>query len=334
MVFVGVGTDCFGRLGISSLLERVSEDVAIVEVPAYWQFLLEICIESAVSGEHCEYPLCLLLVFDLVLVRFRGAILVVVLLFIGLPIFLLASFELQVLFPVFDFGQSFFSTFELEFVNIVEYLDHPIQVLFLMQIQDNIVAGFFIRTLFGFVKLECQFIRRGFCEDAVDFGAEQLYVVPARVGQSEGLFEQQFLLGISCVEFVLAFEGSSDALLERNVEFLDDFESQSSHEGCFDVIEDVEDGFRYLQFVFEGQFPSHVDFQFAQEEQHSFHEEVIFPSFAGDVVVADFLAEEGEQLRVGVFADEGALEQSVRKVDEVFVVVGEVLEGEEVEDHV
>lgn len=100
------------------------------------------------------------------------------------------------------------------------------------------------------------------------------------------------------------------------------------------MVENEEENFSNFDLVIIANFPSTVDFNLPQQKQHSFNKEVIFPSLVADIVTADFLCQQGDQLVIFVLTNEGSLNEKVGEIDEVFILVREILEGDEVQDNI
>lgn len=73
------------------------------------------------------------------------------------------------------------------------------------------------------------------------------------------------------------------------------------------------------------------DFELPQQEGDSFDEEQILPSFGGEVVVADLLLEQFEDVLQLLVDHEGSLDQKGGKEEDFLVLGGQELEVDEVQ---
>lgn len=100
------------------------------------------------------------------------------------------------------------------------------------------------------------------------------------------------------------------------------------------MVENEEENFSNFDLVFIAYFSSAVNLNLSQQEQHSFNKEVIFPSLVADIIATNFLSQQRDQLIIFVLANEGLLNEKVGEINKVFILVGEILEGDEVQDNI
>lgn len=101
----------------------------------------------------------------------------------------LFALKQQILFIVLNFRNNLLLILDFKLVDIVECFDHPIEILFLMQVQDNVVSGLFLHFLFGFREFGLKLVCILFFEDIVYLAAEKFQVVFAGFVKFESLLE-------------------------------------------------------------------------------------------------------------------------------------------------
>lgn len=140
------------------------------------------------------------------------------------------------------------------------------------------------------------------------------------------------MLVVRRVKFILIVKGSFDAFFEVYFEFFDDLQSDSRDHGDFDVIENVEEKLTDFDLLFMRGLFSAVDFQLFEQVQHPLNEEEILPSFVTDITPSHFLIQQREDYVVPVRGNQASLDKQTREIGDIFVLVGEVFERDEVEN--
>jgi len=130
LIFISVRAYTFGWFNVGYIfLQRITEDIAIVEIPSDREFELKVCIKFTVFGEVGKDSFRFLLLFILLFFWFNWVILLFIII---LLISLFTYFHLKVLIPILDLVESLFSIFNIKLVNVVQHFDHPIKILFLV----------------------------------------------------------------------------------------------------------------------------------------------------------------------------------------------------------
>ena len=102
------------------------------------------------------------------------------------------------------------------------------------------------------------------------------------------------------------------------------------------MIQDIENRLGYLNLSIWVNFTisSDIKLQFSQEEQHSFNEKIVFPSFVGNIVIPDLSVEARSNFLIGMFAHKASVNESVWYVNQVLILMGEKLEAMNVKEGV